>query len=679
MKVKQVKRRSRMVFLLLMFFTFAGAASAVTINVKNHKFDDGPNWASATYWTEPTYNVYFQPSDGSTYDSGGITGRAATLYSTGAAAICQELEDTYCDSYDTYKITFDLGYRNDFTGASYSDIRYLEVSIRNGSSIIASQMLRIGSPPLDDSVHPNVGTVMNKTVVLHVDRTAQPNEPLSLWFTNTHGTSNPSTEKHVIIDNVSVKGYNTVADWQFDVPDFFNDATGNHDLAALPNKPVYYGSPGVGNTGTFLSTQESTNAYGVYTPHSGDFDLSYFTLSAWVKMPSWAMGLGDFGTVASYRKTGSYNSGFSWYNNDDHWQMQLRSSEGCEYFPETPPPVVADDWTHLAFSFCKTADYGDDENIEKVKLHINGNYYDSQDGYHYKPVIPISPFTIGIGRPEAFPNCSLPFSGLIDNFQYFDHWMTNIEIADVFMETEAKNHTPSPNGTTFLVMTYNIRSLKNNLQYVPYSPEAVRDIIEAVNPDVLCLQEATESNVQWLGDQLGYSYRTWTECSYNFGNAILSKTPLLVVNKYTLPNTGDDQVRKMIVAHLIIEGKPYAIACTHFACTCENPDGPGARILQAQSVLNTLAWCKTPLILAGDLNNSRYGTPCDMLKTHFDESFDVATNQVNEGQLHYDHIMVDRNNFTDAVYMATVITEDEIEHADIASDHYPVVVSFMLQ
>jgi endonuclease/exonuclease/phosphatase family metal-dependent hydrolase len=144
--------------------------------------------------------------------------------------------------------------------------------------------------------------------------------------------------------------------------------------------------------------------------------------------------------------------------------------------------------------------------------------------------------------------------------------------------------------------------------------EAIESTLRAADADVICLQEvwAAEGGpdqVEILATALGMSYcRTpspfWE--GFSFGNAILSRHPILNVEYHQLPGrTGSPGNRSLIIASLGVAGGVVPVACTHLDYLFDQSE---LRSRQVRTVLEHCVAASTdpsasfPLLLCGDLN-----------------------------------------------------------------------------
>jgi len=160
-------------------------------------------------------------------------------------------------------------------------------------------------------------------------------------------------------------------------------------------------------------------------------------------------------------------------------------------------------------------------------------------------------------------------------------------------------------GDTLTVVTLN---LWNDQQNWPRRRELILAGLQAIHPDVICLEEVLQhaglrNQAADLAEALGYRYTFASvdpdSAPKRYGNAILSRHPMLETAWTRLQPLDDYRV----AAHMRVDfnGRPVDVFVTHLHHTVEG----GA--IRAQQIANLLAWVETqrgkgPLVLAGDFN-----------------------------------------------------------------------------
>lgn len=143
---------------------------------------------------------------------------------------------------------------------------------------------------------------------------------------------------------------------------------------------------------------------------------------------------------------------------------------------------------------------------------------------------------------------------------------------------------------------------------------AIRQTLLNANADVICLQEvwASEGGVDQVGElaeALGMSYgRTpspyWQ--GYSFGNAILSRWPILGIDNFALPGkSGAPGHRSLLLASLAAPFGVMPVACTHIDYLFDQSE---LRLRQLRAVAQHCTDSRPdpeisfPVVLCGDLN-----------------------------------------------------------------------------
>ena len=160
-------------------------------------------------------------------------------------------------------------------------------------------------------------------------------------------------------------------------------------------------------------------------------------------------------------------------------------------------------------------------------------------------------------------------------------------------------------GYPVRVMTYNLHNGFDQMGYLGL--EALAQVIEAENPDVVGLQEINRGWVVngstdmlvWLSQRLDMPYVWQPTTDELWGNAVLSRLPLNDVDLQTLPPPDLLLGRGFISANVNVgNGEQLTIIDTHLH---HKADGSLQRTMQSQAILNY--WAKRPFtLIMGDLN-----------------------------------------------------------------------------
>jgi endonuclease/exonuclease/phosphatase family metal-dependent hydrolase len=163
---------------------------------------------------------------------------------------------------------------------------------------------------------------------------------------------------------------------------------------------------------------------------------------------------------------------------------------------------------------------------------------------------------------------------------------------------------PPSDGAPLRLMTYNLHqgySAAGRMEI-----EAQARLIEEAGADVIALQEVSRGYVisgstdmiEWLSQRLGMPYVYGPTADPLWGNALLSRYPILSASLHPLPPSDLLLQRGFIDAEIEYSQEPIRLLATHY----HHPDdGSEIRQEQAQEMLE--AWGGTPrTILLGDLN-----------------------------------------------------------------------------
>ncbi len=171
------------------------------------------------------------------------------------------------------------------------------------------------------------------------------------------------------------------------------------------------------------------------------------------------------------------------------------------------------------------------------------------------------------------------------------------------------------------LLQFNIRAAISGAGGVDVSQIAAE--IEAVQPDLVSLNEVDSHTLRTRVDEPAYlAEATGLHVVYGpnliydggpFGNAILTRYPVVESHNLRLPGTLGLEPRGLLTAIVIIDGRRVAFSSTHLS---EGSDGRQSRLLQALAVARVLHSMAAPTILAGDLNSDSTEVPGRILRAH---------------------------------------------------------------
>jgi endonuclease/exonuclease/phosphatase family metal-dependent hydrolase len=156
-----------------------------------------------------------------------------------------------------------------------------------------------------------------------------------------------------------------------------------------------------------------------------------------------------------------------------------------------------------------------------------------------------------------------------------------------------------------IIMTYNIHSAYD--VQGRQNPEAIAEVIEESEADIVALQEISRGwlvngstdLITWLSHRLGMHVVYKGTTGPMWGNAILSKYPILRVQHAELPSLGTPLGRGYLMAKIDIgQGRPIWIYATHLHAEQED-----ALVRHAQISHLLSEWGNRPYsVILGDLN-----------------------------------------------------------------------------
>ena len=171
------------------------------------------------------------------------------------------------------------------------------------------------------------------------------------------------------------------------------------------------------------------------------------------------------------------------------------------------------------------------------------------------------------------------------------------------------------------VLQFNIRAAISGAGRVNVSQIAAE--IEAVQPDLVSLNEVDSGTLRTRVDQPAYlAEATGLHVVYGpnliydggrFGNAILTRYPVVESHNLRLPGTFGLEPRGLLTAIVIVDGRRVAFSSTHLT---EGSGRRQSRLLQALAVARALHSMAAPTILAGDLNSDSTDV-LPILRGHF--------------------------------------------------------------
>jgi endonuclease/exonuclease/phosphatase family metal-dependent hydrolase len=152
--------------------------------------------------------------------------------------------------------------------------------------------------------------------------------------------------------------------------------------------------------------------------------------------------------------------------------------------------------------------------------------------------------------------------------------------------------------------------------------------INAVHPDVVSLNEVDDRTLRsGRVDEAAYlAGATHLRAVFGpnlvfdggpFGNAILTRFPVVESQNLQLPVVGGVEPRGMLTATLRVGGRTMTFSSMHLS---DGSDGRVSRVLQARAVAIVLRHAAGPTIVAGDLNSEPGDLPVRILRQYLLDS-----------------------------------------------------------
>ena len=179
-----------------------------------------------------------------------------------------------------------------------------------------------------------------------------------------------------------------------------------------------------------------------------------------------------------------------------------------------------------------------------------------------------------------------------------------IAIPAILLATAPTLRSAPHDAATVRVLDWNIHGAVDGDGQVDL--EAIADVIERADPDVVVLQEVGRGwpitgqvdQTAWLSRRLAMHVAWASAADDQFGNAVLTRTPASGVRVARLPYGEGPQHRSAVTVEIATgDGDPLLVVGTHL----QNGDVPATRARQIAAVLH-LVRPGRPALIAGDLN-----------------------------------------------------------------------------
>lgn len=230
----------------------------------------------------------------------------------------------------------------------------------------------------------------------------------------------------------------------------------------------------------------------------------------------------------------------------------------------------------------------------------------------------------------------------------------------------AFSSTSTQSSASLRVVIFNIEfSLKHE--------DAADDLLadpNTVDADVVLLQEMDPIGTEFIANALSLDYVFYpssvSDVGLDFGNAVLSRWPIISDRKVTLPhqNPTNGRGRASVVATLQTPEGPLVVQSVHTDTVWL---GPAGRIDQARAVLESIDEEAQRVVIGGDFNTIDPGSLDETTEIFLDAGYTWATKGVED---------TSRNFTIDLIFSKGYSTQATGKGLSDASDHLPVWALF---
>lgn len=224
------------------------------------------------------------------------------------------------------------------------------------------------------------------------------------------------------------------------------------------------------------------------------------------------------------------------------------------------------------------------------------------------------------------------------------------------------------NGT-IRVITYNIKLSKK----IDKATQLLAQHDDLNGADIICLQEMDPAGVKQIANTLKYNYVYYPAILHprsekDFGNAILSKWPIISDQKIILPKVGTGRLQRIAVyATILINSIKISVACIHMKIFA----GRLQRRIPIDHVLASLDPAINHCIVAGDFNTFTKSN-CEAIFEPFHEAdFQLVTDAV--GSTYNYWYLLNKKTSLDHIFVRgmDIVNTGKVANRN-PSDHIPI-------
>ena len=222
---------------------------------------------------------------------------------------------------------------------------------------------------------------------------------------------------------------------------------------------------------------------------------------------------------------------------------------------------------------------------------------------------------------------------------------------------------------TLKVITYNIK-LSNKTDK---ALQLIAQHDELNNADIICLQEMDHAGVKLIAHTLNYNYIYYPAILHprsnkDFGNAVLSKWPIIDDQKIILPKTGAGKLQRIAVfATLQIHHIKVAVICVHMRIFSTHQQ----RRIPIDQIISSIEPSIKHCVIAGDFNTFSKSN-CKAISEPFsDANFQHVTGRIGSTYKYW--YLLNKKAALDHIFIRgmSVVRAGKVSNRK-PSDHIPI-------
>jgi endonuclease/exonuclease/phosphatase family metal-dependent hydrolase len=237
-----------------------------------------------------------------------------------------------------------------------------------------------------------------------------------------------------------------------------------------------------------------------------------------------------------------------------------------------------------------------------------------------------------------------------------------------YVSLDSSSRKPDFHGT-LKVITYNIRLARETEKAI----DLLTNHNDLHDADILCLQEMDHRGVDLIARSLNYNYVYYPAIHHprsarDFGNAILSKWPIISDRKIILPKSGAGKLQRIAVnATISVNGTKISVFSIHMKIYTRRRQ----RRALIDHILSTIEPSVKNCIVAGDFNTFSKSIRRTFLEPLKEAAFQSATESI--GWTYKYWYLLNKRATLDHIFIKgmSVISSGKVVNRK-PSDHIPV-------